>query len=351
MIRVLIVDDSTVFSDIFTKILQSDSDIKIIGRAANGIEAVNLAERIKPDVITMDVRMPLMNGVEATEEIMRRHPTPIIIVSSYVNKSELNICFNALKAGAVDVMEKPKGSTLLDYQELEDELIKRVKIAAGVRVFTHFRNTQKKVSYSSVEAPIAMSQQFAKIKRQKGKMVAIGASTGGPMAINTILASLPSDFSAPCLIVQHIAKGFLEGFVDWLGKECQIKVKIAPPHGHLENGTAYFPPEDEDIGFYKNETIRIFKDPPYEGHRPSITTMMKESAEAFGSGVIGVLLTGMGRDGVEGLKAIKAAGGRTIVQDEATSVVFGMPKEAIENNAADYVLPIDKIANQIMMMV
>jgi len=345
MIKALIVDDSNVFSDILAKILQSDIDIKVIGRAVNGIEAVNLAERLNPDVITMDIQMPLMSGVEATEEIMRRHPTPIVILSSYVNKKEMNVCFDALKAGAVDVMEKPTGRTLLDYQEIEDDLIKRVKIAAGVKVFTHL-NLSKGLTdimpgVSKVVAP----------KKQKTKIIVIGASTGGPIAINTILSALPPDFSVPCVVVQHIAKGFLEGFVDWLARECRIKVKIGLQNERLESGVAYFPPEDQHMGFYKNSSIRLYNDLPQDGHRPSITLIMKAAAEVYGSGVLGVLLTGMGKDGADGLKAIKAAGGRTIAQDEETCAVFGMPKEAIENNAADHVLPIDKIAKQIMNMV
>lgn len=345
MIKVLIVDDSNVFSDILTKILQSDIDIKVIGRAVNGIEAVNLAERLNPDVITMDIQMPLMSGVEATEEIMRRHPTPIIVLSSYVNKKEMNVCFDALKAGAVDVMEKPTGRTLLDYQEIEDELIKRVKIAAGVKVFSHF-NLSKGLTDRRAAIP-----KVAAAKKQKIKIIVIGASTGGPIAINTILSALPPDFSVPCVVVQHIAKGFLEGFVDWLARECRIKVKIALQNERLESGVAYFPPEDYHLGFYKNNLIRLYNDLLQDGHRPSITLIMKAAAEVYGSGVLGVLLTGMGRDGAEGLKAIKAAGGRTIAQDEETCAVFGMPKEAIESNAADHVLPINKIAKQIMNMV
>lgn len=345
MIKVLIVDDSNVFSDILTKILQSDIDIKVVGRAANGTEAVNLAERLKPDVITMDIQMPLMSGVEATEEIMRRHPTPIIILSSYVNKKEMNVCFDALKAGAVDVMEKPTGRTLLDYQEIEDDLIKRVKIAAGVKVFTHL-NLNKGLT----DIMPGVSKAVAP-KRQKTKIVVIGASTGGPIAINAILSAFQPDFSVPCVVVQHIAKGFLEGFVDWLAKECRIKVKICRQNERLESGVAYFPPEDHHMGFYKSGLIRLYNGQPENGHRPSITLIMKAAAEVYGSGVLGVLLTGMGKDGADGLKVIKAAGGRTIVQDEETSAVFGMPKEAIEKNAADYVLPIDRIAKQIVNMV
>ncbi|MBI5181040.1 MAG: chemotaxis-specific protein-glutamate methyltransferase CheB [Nitrospirae bacterium] len=345
MIRVLIVDDSNVFSDILTKILQSDIDIKVVGRAVNGIDAVNLAERLNPDVITMDIQMPLMRGVEATEEIMRRHPTPIIILSSYVNKKEMNVCFDALKAGAVDVMEKPTGRTLLDYQEIEDELIKRVKIAAGIKVFTHL-NLSKGLTERRIAIPKVVTA-----KKQRIKIIVIGASTGGPIAINTILSALPPDFSVPCVVVQHIAKGFLEGFVDWLARECRIKVKIGLQNERLESGIAYFPPEDQHLGFYKNSLIRLYNGLPQDGHRPSITLIMKAAAEVYGSGVLGVLLTGMGRDGAEGLKAIKAAGGKTIAQDEETCAVFGMPKEAIENNAADHVLPIDKIAKQIMNMV
>jgi two-component system chemotaxis response regulator CheB len=345
MIKVLIVDDSNVFSDILTKILQSDIDIKVIGRAVNGIEAVNLAERLNPDVITMDIQMPLMSGVEATEEIMRRRPTPIIILSSYVNKKEMNVCFDALKSGAVDIMEKPTGRTLLDYQEIEDDLIKRVKIAANVKVFTHLN-----LSRGSTDRRPAIPTVVT-AKKQKTKIVVIGASTGGPIAINAILSALQPNFSAPCVVVQHIAKGFLEGFVDWLARECRIKVKIGQQSERLESGVAYFPPEDQHMGFYKNGLIRLYNGQPEDGHRPSITLIMKAAAEVYGSGVLGVLLTGMGRDGAEGLKVIKAAGGRTIVQDEETSAVFGMPKEAIENNAADHVLPINRIAKQIMDMV
>ncbi|OGW51951.1 MAG: hypothetical protein A2Z50_01795 [Nitrospirae bacterium RBG_19FT_COMBO_42_15] len=345
MIRVLIVDDSNVFSDILTKILQSDIDIKVIGRAVNGIEAVNFTERLKPDVITMDIQMPLMGGVEATDKIMRRHPTPIIVLSSYVNKKEMNVCFDALKSGAVDVMEKPTGTTLLDYQEIEDDLIKRVKIAAGVKVFSHF-NLSKGSTDRGPEIP-----KVAAAKKQKTKIVVIGASTGGPIAINTILSALQPHFSVPCVLVQHIAKGFLEGFVNWLDKECGIKVKIAAANERLEAGVAYFPPEDYHLKFYKNGTVQLYNAPPYDSHRPSITLIMKAAAEVYGSGVLGVLLTGMGKDGAEGLKSIKSAGGRTIVQDEETSAVFGMPKEAIENNAADHVLPINRIAKQIMDMV
>mgnify|MGYP001593932841 FL=1 len=352
MIKVLIVDDSTVFSDLFTKILKSDSEIEIVGRARNGLEAVELVDKLRPNVITMDISMPVMDGVTATEEIMKRRPTPIIIVSSLVNKKETNICFNALKAGAVDVVEKPIITALSDYKELEDELIRRIKVAAGVKLFTPLwvykgRGKKEASKIDEEQAVKKAGELHKKIKR----IIVIGASTGGPVAINTVLSALPPDFPVPCLVVQHIAKGFLDGLVDWLGKECRIKVKIANQSENLECGTAYFPPEDEDIGFYKNEAIKIYKSQPYEGHRPSITTMMQGAAEAFGAGVIGVLLTGMGRDGVEGLKAIRAAGGRTIVQDEATSAVFGMPKEAIDSNAADYVLPVDRIAKHIMMMV
>ncbi len=345
MIRVLIVDDSNVFSDILTKILQSDIDIKVIGRAVNGIDAVNLVERVKPDVITMDIQMPLMSGVEATEEIMRRCPTPIIILSSYVNKRETKVCFDALKAGAVDVMEKPTGRTLLDYQEIEDELIKRVKIVAGVKVFSHL-NLSKGLAERRTAIPKVITA-----KKQKIKIVVIGASTGGPIAINTILSAFPPDFPVPCVVVQHIAKGFLDGFVNWLAMECRIKVKIAMPNERLESGVAYFPPEEHHMGFYKNGLMRLYNGLPYDSHRPSITLIMKAAAEVYSSGVLGVLLTGMGKDGAEGLKAIKAAGGKTIAQDEDTCAVFGMPKEAIENNAADHVLPIYKIAKQIMNMV
>jgi two-component system chemotaxis response regulator CheB len=153
------------------------------------------------------------------------------------------------------------------------------------------------------------------------------------------------------VVVQHIAKGFLDGFVDWLGRECSIKVKVAKYNEHLERGIAYFPPEEHHLGFYNNGYVQLYNGLPYGGHRPSITLVMKSASEVYGSGALGVLLTGMGRDGAEGLKAIKSAGGRTIVQDEETCAVFGMPKEAIENNAADHVLPIDKIAKNIMMMV
>ena len=342
MIRVLVVEDSPLMCKILTAMMNSDPQILVVAVANNGKEAVELVPCLKPDIITMDMDMPVMDGFEATKQIMAYHPTPILIVSSSVFKLGMEKVFKAISHGALDVIDKSELELVGDKKSGE-ALIAKIKFLTSVRVMDQplvkLRNERPIVDLKTPR------------KKVSDKIVAIVASTGGPQALLKILQRLPEDFPSGIVIVQHITSGFLSGLVDWLAKECKIKVKIGEDSEEIRPGVAYIAPDNFQMRVEEGGKISLLNEPPNGGHRPSGDVLLESVARAYGKGSVGAILTGMGRDGVMGMKAIKQSQGRTIAQNEKSCVVFGMPNAAIEMNVIDKVLPLERIAEEIVLMV
>lgn len=338
-IRVLLVDDSKVALAILKRLVSSSPDMEVVGVASRAEEALSLIPRLDPHVICTDFRMPGMDGLAFIKEVMEKYPRPVLVVSVSVQKGQETNIFQLLEAGALDVFPKPRAGTEAEFEKARDELISKIRILSGVVVFR-----RRKIK----PAPSALITQ---VRPGTVRMVCIGASTGGPMALHDILAGLPENFPAPLVCVQHIGEGFMDGLVEWLASLTSLKVKTAEPGGFPEKGTVYFPPEGKHIEFDAAGRFATNPEPPFNGHRPSIDITFKSVARRFGPASIGVLLTGMGQDGADGLLEIHKAGGVTIAQDEATSLVFGMPKRAIEKGAARCVLPLDRMAEALVRLV
>jgi two-component system chemotaxis response regulator CheB len=338
MIKVLIVDDSKVIQEFLAHLLSSDPDIQVVGLANSGIEAIELVKKKKPDVITMDIHMPGMDGYEATRTIMETVPTPIVIVSGSSKTKEVVNTFKLLEAGALAVVIRPPGFEHPQFAASRKELIQMVKLMSEVKVvrlFPRSRKEQKK--------PILLIQNFENdLKRIQ--LIAIGASTGGPMALQIILSRLPENLPVPVLIVQHIARGFVTGFLEWLSATSGIKLKIAEDGEPISSGVGYIAPDDFQMGISRKGKIILSDQPPENGLRPSVSYLFRSVAQSMGPNAMGVLLTGMGKDGAEELKTMKEMGACTLVQNAESSVVFGMPGEALRIGAADQALSPEKIA-------
>jgi two-component system chemotaxis response regulator CheB len=340
--RVLVVDDSPLMCKILTNILNCDPQILVAAVASNGKEAVDLVPRLKPDIITMDMDMPVVDGLEATKQIMASNPTPILIVASTVFKAGMEKVFKAISHGALDVIDKSE-LELSEQKRSGEALIAKIKFLTGVRV-TDRRRGRLRNERSTVDLKAPWTGVSDKI-------VAIVASTGGPQALLDILKRIPEDFPCGIVIVQHITSGFLPGLVDWLNKECKVKVKIGEDSEAIQPGVAYIAPDDVQMRVEDSGKITLSNEPAYEGHRPSGDILLESVAKAYGKGTVAAILTGMGRDGARGMKAIKRLDGKTIAQNEKSSAVFGMPKAAIEMDVIDKVLPLESIAEEIVSMV
>ena len=340
-LRVLVVDDSPVARAVLRSILESDQGIQVVGLARNGWDAVQMTTQLHPDVITMDVRMPKMDGYEATQQIMAYHPTPILVVTASLAKQDVDFSFRMLEAGALDILEKPSGDDPAMLRTRSKDLIERVRLLSRVRVITHLRG-RRKPKQAAPLAPVNVIPAPVP-QRPPECLVVIGASTGGPRALQHILKELPTDLGFPILIVPHIATGFVQGLVEWLAGETALRVAIARDREGLEAGRVYVAPEGRHL-VPSRRTIHL-SETPRTNPIPSVDVTMHAAARSFGSKAIGVLLTGMGRDGAQGLLAIHQAGGTTIVQDQASSIIFGMPRAAIERDAAQQVVPLNEIAS------
>ncbi|MFZ5804264.1 MAG: chemotaxis-specific protein-glutamate methyltransferase CheB [Acidobacteriota bacterium] len=336
MIRVLVVEDSPTARELLLAILGEDPEISVVGVARDGLEALEMVEKTRPDVITMDIHMPNMDGFQASRRIMETRPTPIVIVSGSTTTDEVTKALRALEAGALTVLQRPPGPFDPRWEELVREIVQTVKWMAGVKVVRR---------WSRPPQPVAPIPPVVTLRPAGGvELVVIGASTGGPPVLKTILSALPPSFPFRVMVVQHLAEGFIGGFVKWLAAECAAPVQLAQDGEPVLPGHVYVAPDGRHMRYNRNGTVSLTDDPPENGLRPSVAHLFRSAREALGSRVVGILLTGMGSDGAQELKLLRNAGAITIAQDAASSAVHGMPGKAIELGGAQYVWPPEKIA-------
>lgn len=336
-IKVLVVEDSPVARELLLHILNSDQRLEVVGVAHNGQEAVIAVKREKPDVVTMDVQMPGLDGYEATRAIMETWPVPIIVISSHINQDEVATTFRAIEAGAVMALGKPAGPWHPEYERLAKEIVTAVRLMSEVKVV---RRSAKYRSSSFAEAkPASLPRRTPREVRAIG----IGASTGGPLVLQQILSSLPEQFSVPIFVVQHMAEGFINGLVEWLGKSSALTVSVASQNEVALPGHVYFAPDRCHMAVNPSGRIVLSGGSSQDGFCPSISHLFRSLAVSYGPHAVGVLLTGMGDDGAAELKTMRERGALTIVQDERSSIVFGMPKEAIALGAVEQILEVGKI--------
>lgn len=339
-IRVLVVDDSPLVRQILGRLLEADPAVRVIGYAADGKEAVEKTFRLRPDLITMDIRMPGMDGLEATEKIMAYRPTPILIITSARDRRGVRVSMEALAAGALEVVEKPTLTPGDSWEALGAALVEKVKLLAGIKVITHLRGRSRQPA----GRPLPVERERPR------RVIGVGVSTGGPAVLATILGALPADFPLGLLIVQHITEGFMAGLVEWLSRQARLSIRLASEGDQVRPGVALMAPEGVHLIVERGGRAHLGRTPPVGGHRPSADVLLHSLADVYGEATVGVLLTGMGRDGAEGLLAVRSAGGYTMVQDEESCAVFGMPKAAIELGAAQAILPPAGIAERLMQL-
>ena len=341
LVRVLVVEDSRAVTEFLMHVLNSDPQIRVVGTALDGA-----AQRTKPDVITMDIHMPKLNGFDATRSIMENCPTPVVIVSGSTSIDEAATNFRAIEVGALAVVARPSGIGHPRHESTVRELVGTVKLMSEVKVVKRWPR------YSRTAASIPHGET---VRMPSGasppKVVAIGASTGGPLVLQTIFAGLPKDFPVPVLVVQHMSPGFAQGFVEWLSHSTGFSIRVAVRGEPLLAGQAYLAPDDFHMGLENKNHILLARSDRENGMRPSASFLFRSVKAVFGPNSVGVLLTGMGIDGADELKELKDAGAFTIVQDEESSVVHGMPGQAIKIGATKLVLPPEGIAKALTAIV
>ncbi len=344
MIKVLVVDDSPLVRKIASDILNSDPEIEVIATASNAEFAINKIKKLRPDVVTMDIEMPGMGGLNAIKRIMDENPVPIIVLSAFAKKgAELTI--QALEYGAVDFIAKPSVSLSGGLDTIATELIKKVKNASKISV------GRKEVKETVTEKKVLeIKKEFGSYKGRY-EIVAIGTSTGGPVALKTVLSGFPEDFPLGIVVVQHMPPVFTGAFANRLNTICNVNVKEAMDGDPILPGSVLIAPGDYHMTVTKyntNPKVLLHKWEPVSGHRPSVDVLMHSVAREFGANAIGVIMTGMGRDGAEGIKELKKKGGYVIAQDKDTSVIYGMNRVVIENGDADEIVPVEEISNRII---
>lgn len=346
-IKVLVVDDSALMRRVIWGLLEEDPEILVVGSAVDGQDAIEKVLQLKPDVVTLDVEMPRLDGLQTLGYLMSECPVPVIMLSAYTPRGA-ETTLKALDYGAADFVQKPSGAISLNLERVKDELLSKVKVAKGIDLKRlPFRPG---AAASTAAAPLPPPAK-EKPKHDRGSVVAIGTSTGGPRALAALVPMFPKGFPAPVLIVQHMSAGFTRSLAERLDKESLIRVKEAEQGEILEAGTAYLAPGDWHMEVERTPLgvkVKLDQRPPMLGVRPCVDLLFQSVAEAYGPKAVGVVLTGMGRDGAKGLKAMKAKEARTLAQDEATSVVYGMPRAAFAAGCVDRVLGLDKIVPAIV---
>lgn len=374
-IRVLIVDDSALMRSAIAAILSTDPEIEVVGSARDGQAAIEHVMARRPDVITMDVRMPVLDGLQTTEHIMAYYPTPILVLTASLSRFDIDITFRMLALGALDVMEKPHATDHHALQQARGELIKRVKMLSRVRVVTHLRGRRRvgadergavppRAQFPAARtavarqttplaprstAPLTLPAAPGSSMGGAGRVIVIGASTGGPRVVQQILRDLPEQLSASVLVVQHIADGFTRGMVDWLAGSCRMPVHLAQSGDVALPGQVFVAPDNMHLLIDGDGVLSVSSHPALL-QRPSVDVTMQRVADAYGARAIGVLLTGMGRDGAAGLAAIHREGGRTIAQNAESCVVYGMPRAAVEAGVVHEVLSPEAVPGRLQML-
>jgi two-component system, chemotaxis family, protein-glutamate methylesterase/glutaminase len=344
--KVVLVEDSPVALEILQRLLNSTSEVAVVGTARDGVEGLEIITKTQPDVICTDLLMENMDGLELTKHIMAQDPRPILVISNFVQNTDTDTIFRLLQAGVADVFPKPNTGSPTDYEKIKAALIAKIKVLSSMKVAT---KTQQKQSLTSPAVEATTSRSSLKTETSVPNMVSsvqvitIGASTRGLQAIHKILCKLPSNFPLPIICTLHIGEGILSGLVNWLSSECSLKVKVAEIGEVPSTGTVYFAPEKINLELDSQGKFMYSRGVPGDKYCPSITVMFKSIANFYGKTSVGVLLTGLGNDGAEGLQAIAQLGGITVAQDES-GAAFGMVKEAIALGAAQYLLSIENIA-------
>jgi two-component system chemotaxis response regulator CheB len=331
MIRVLVVDDSAVVRALIRDALESDPDIRVVAEAVNGVEAIEQAKAVSPDLITMDVTMPVLDGLDATAEIMAKHPTPILVFTASLDRTETEMSFQAVQRGALDVMVKPAIDSKAGFESIQRELVDRVRMLSRIKVISHLRAPQRK------------TRRLAQARLpERQRVVVMGASLGGPNTVLHVLQALPPNFPAPILLVQHIAPGFTDGLAAWLSRESPIPVAVAKQGDTVRPGRVLLAPGDVHMAV-RGGIVDITNGEPINNCRPAIDVLFSTAADYYKERVISVVLTGMGNDGAAGSQHVKRCRGTTIAQNQETCVVYGMPRAAVELGVVDHTLPITDI--------
>jgi two-component system, chemotaxis family, protein-glutamate methylesterase/glutaminase len=341
-IRVLITDDSLFMRAAIKKILGADGRFEIVGEAKNGREAVDKVAALRPDVCTMDFNMPILDGAGAVREIMKTHPTPVVMLSAHT-KQGARETFEALAAGAVDFLAKPTGEVSAELQGIAGALVAKVAAAATVRLGAMTAMT----GAARTAAPTPRLTAPRAVGLVGPKVAIVGVSTGGPSALGRFLPRFPADTSLALIVVQHLPSGFTAALAERLDGLCAIRVREAADGDRPQAGLALIAPGDHHLELAFDGSVRITDGPEVNGVRPSADVTMRSAASVFGRRAVGVVMTGMGKDGADGMRAIKAAGGATLVQDEASSVIWGMPRACIEAGCADKVVALDGLADAV----
>lgn len=344
-VRVMIVEDSLVLRQFLENVMGKDPRLNIVASTASAEDALRLLSETKPHVISMDIRLPGMNGLEATRRIMRQQPTPIVVLSASIDSESLQISMEALRAGALAVLEKPPGAGHADYQGVAGNLCTQLYIMSQVKVvrqrMPRYRGSAPTAAVSTTATPSAPR------KPGRLRMVGMAASTGGPKVFHTILNGLSADFPLPILLVQHMGESFMAGFATWLDGNCPQTVVVAKDGDIPRTGTVYVAPGDRHLALNGN-SLCVADGEPVCGQRPSATVLFESMARALGPRGLGVVLTGMGEDGAEGLLALRRSGGFTIAEEKSTAIVYGMPAAAVDIGAACVELPLHAIAGKIV---
>lgn len=338
IIQVVVVDDSPTARELLVALMQAEEGLAVIGVGSSGEDAVRLVKRLKPDVLTMDVQMKNMDGLEATRQIMRECPLPIILVTSSMMSQDVDLTFRALKAGALTVVRKPG----LADPETCANLVQTVRLMAGLPVVHHWGRSA--ASYPPPVAPAGGALPEINDLHKSLEVIGIASSTGGPGTLATILSALPADFPWPILAVQHVTPGFGLGLAEWLDTQTPLRVRLAEHGDAPQPGKVLLAPDDYHMQVSARGLIELYKGEPYRGLRPSANFMFRTLAATFKARALGIILTGMGDDGLEGLQNLYQAGGLIVAQDEQSCVVYGMPRAVVQAGIASQVLPPEKIS-------
>ncbi len=346
-IRVLVVDDSAFMRSTIARLLEGDPEFQVVGNASDGLEAIEKVEQLGPDVVTMDVEMPRMTGIEALDVIMHRVPTPVVMLSVFTT-SGATTTIDALAKGAIDFVTKPSRGPWGDVDSVTDELKEKLRRAASISPMRLHLARASVPSPPLVEAMEAPPASPPREKRRSRKVVVIATSTGGPAALTQLIPSLPGDLPAGVLVVQHMPAGFTRALADRLDGISQLSVREARAGEPVQDGTALIAPGNFHMVVDSSRNIELNLDPPVHSVRPAADVLLSSVARAYGGSTVAVVLTGMGHDGAAGATEIKQAGGHVIVQDEPTSVIYGMAASVVEAGSADVIAPLPHIAVRIV---